>query len=105
MLNRPGNFMSRSAADFIGSFRDILQKVLELPHDKFKKAIPYKSLCFAYYRNCEYDKAIEAGNIALKNLNEKIPKNFIEYIMFSAKELIILLLQRNFKKIFVKKSS
>lgn len=33
MLNRSGNFMSRSVVGFIGSFKDILQKVLELPRN------------------------------------------------------------------------
>ncbi len=33
MLNRPGNFMTRSVVGFFGSFRDILQKVVELPRN------------------------------------------------------------------------
>lgn len=33
MQNRPGNFMSRYVARFIGSFRDVLQKVVELPRN------------------------------------------------------------------------
>jgi FlaA1/EpsC-like NDP-sugar epimerase len=31
--NQPGNFMSRSVAGFIGSFRDVLQKMVELPRN------------------------------------------------------------------------
>ena len=33
MLNRPGNFISCSTADFIGSYREIVQKVVELPRN------------------------------------------------------------------------
>lgn len=33
MLNRPGNFMTRSVVSFIGSLRDILQKAVELPRN------------------------------------------------------------------------
>lgn len=33
MLNRSGNFVSRSVVGFIGSLRDVLQKVVELPRN------------------------------------------------------------------------
>ncbi len=33
MLNRPGNFMTRSVVGFVGSLRDILQKAVELPRN------------------------------------------------------------------------
>lgn len=46
MLNRPASFISRSVVGFIGSVRDVLQKVVELPRNIKQAALLSLDMCF-----------------------------------------------------------